>query len=91
MNRIDDAGKLDEETIARGLHDSPAVLVDSGVDEVPAISLKARERSYLIGAHEPTVTDNICTDDRRQTPLDRLVGVHCLSFEPGYAVRHKCR
>ena len=51
--RVDDAGKLDENTVARSLDDAPAVLRDLWIDDRASMGLECGQRAFLIHAHQP--------------------------------------
>jgi hypothetical protein len=47
---IHDAAELDEQTVADGLDDSPAMPGDPGIDHFAPIRLQPRESAFIIGA-----------------------------------------
>ena len=56
---IDHAGELDQQAIASGLDDAPAVFADFWVNQFAPMRLQPRERPFLVGAHKPAVTRHI--------------------------------
>jgi hypothetical protein len=70
---VDDARKLDQETVACGLDDAPAVLGNLGVHYLFAVCLETREGALLVGIHQSRVARHISCDDRCQLPFDPLV------------------
>ena len=63
----------DEQGIAPGLNDPAAVLLDRGVDYVPAKGSQPFKRSNVIKPNETAVTDHIGIDYRDQpSPIWRL-------------------
>jgi hypothetical protein len=65
-HRVDHARELGEQPVAGGLEDAPAVLGDRRVDEPRAQRLQARERAFLVGAHQAAEADDVGGEDRRQ-------------------------
>jgi hypothetical protein len=72
---IHDARKLDENAIARRFHDTTAVLLSFGVDQLSAIFLKARERACLICTHQPAIAGNVGSEYGGELAFD-LIGSH---------------
>jgi hypothetical protein len=68
-HRIDNAGKFHQQAVAGGLDDAAAVLVDQRIDQFSSVALESGERSFLINAHQPRISDDIGAEDRRQPPL----------------------
>jgi hypothetical protein len=48
---IDHAAELDQQAIASGLDDAPAVFADFWVNQFAPVRLKLRKSSVLVGAH----------------------------------------
>ena len=69
LDRIDDAGELDQQAVASGLDEAPLVLGDRRVDEFFAVGLELRERAGLVRLHQPAVTDDISRKNRCQPSL----------------------
>ena len=44
------------------------------IDQLARQAFSARERAVLVGAHQPAVADDIGGQDRREPPLDPLLG-----------------
>ena len=57
-----DAVEHDEQRVAAGLNDPPAMLVDRWVDQSVAESPKPFERSYVIQPNQTAVTDHVGID-----------------------------
>jgi hypothetical protein len=72
-HRVDDAGELDEQPVARGLDDAPLVLGDLAVDQLRAMRLEALERVLLVDAHQPAVADDVRREDGAQLAGDVMV------------------
>ncbi|HXL67769.1 MAG TPA: hypothetical protein VN930_03285 [Xanthobacteraceae bacterium] len=68
---VDGACELGEHTVAHGLGDTPAVLLDLGTQYRREDGLHRRERSLFVVAHEPTVTRDVSRENRREPPLAR--------------------
>src|SRR5262249_39430839 len=58
-HRIDDAGKFDEQPVARGLDDAAAMFLDLGVAELAADRPERGEGAFLVPTHEPGVTGHV--------------------------------
>src|SRR5207247_4798418 len=54
-HRVDDAAELDQHPVAGGLDDATLVLGDAGIDQLIAVSLKTRERAFLVLTDQPAV------------------------------------
>jgi hypothetical protein len=63
-HRINDARELDQEPVARRLHDPPAMFGDLGVHERAAVRLEAFVRALLIRTHQARVPRHIGGEDR---------------------------
>ncbi len=70
---IDDAGKLHQQTVARGLDDASVVLGDLGVNQLGAMGLLALNRPGLVCLHEPAIADHIGGEDRDKLSGDALL------------------
>src|SRR5262249_9035442 len=68
--RIDDAGKLDEDAVACGLHDAPGVLRDFWIDDRAPVVLECGQRAFLIHAHQPRIACDIPRENGREAALD---------------------
>jgi hypothetical protein len=69
-HRVDDAGELYEQSVAGGLDDAPAMLLDLGIAQLPPDRLQCRERAFLVLAHQPRVAGDVGRQDRCEPPLD---------------------
>ena len=63
-HRIDDAGELDQQTVACGLDDAAVVLGDLEVAQLAPDRLQRRKRALLVGAHQPRIAGDIGGQDR---------------------------
>ena len=63
------AGKLDQNAVARGLHDTTAIGRNPGVDQFGKQASKARARALFIGFDQARVSDDVSRQDRRQSSL----------------------
>ena len=72
-NRVDDAGKFDQQAVAGGLDDASAVGGDGGIDGVLAHGLERAQRADFVGAHQAAVADDVRGQNRRKFALDVLV------------------
>ncbi len=68
-HRVGDAVELDQHAVAGGLDDAAVALGDGRIDELDPMGLETRERPGLVDLHQPTVTDHISRDDRREPAL----------------------
>ena len=64
FDRLDDAGKLGQQTVAHQLHGTAAMLRNRRLDELGAEGLQAFERPRLILSHEPRIADHIGSQNR---------------------------
>ena len=65
-DRVYDAAKLDDASIAGALDDAPTMGGDGGVDQVAPQAPQARERAILVRSREPGVADDVGHQDRRE-------------------------
>ena len=65
-DRVHDAAKLDNASIAGAFDDAAVMSGDGRVDEVAAEPPQARKGPILVGAGEPAITDDIRNQDRRE-------------------------
>ena len=77
-HRIDDAGELGQQPVARRLDDPAAMLGDAGIEQFAAMAVKAGKGAFVVGAHQPTVAGDVSRKDRRELSLD-AVGLHPIS------------
>ena len=73
-HRVDDTGKLDEQTVARSLDDATAMFLDFGIGQLAPKRLQPRKSSLLVGTHEPAVTSDIGGKNRGQLAFDASRG-----------------
>ncbi len=62
-NRVHDAAKLDDASVAGALDDAAVMGGDGGVDEVAAQTPETREGAILVGAGKPAVADDVGHQD----------------------------
>jgi hypothetical protein len=67
---VDDRGELDQNAVAGGLEDTPAVLGDQWIDELAPIAFENGEGSFLIRTHQPRIPGNVGAEDGRQSPFN---------------------
>ena len=65
-DRVHDAAKLDDASIAGAFDDTAVMSGDGRIDEVAAEPPQARKGPILVGAGEPAITDDIRNQDRRE-------------------------
>ena len=63
-HRIDNAGKFEEQTVARGFDDATTVFLDLGISQFASYRLKRRERSLLVLTHQARIARDIGGKDR---------------------------
>ena len=79
-HRVDDTGKLGQQSVAGGLDDAAAVLADPGIDDLAPVRLQPGERLLLVDTHQPAVAGDIGRQNGRQPALDPLAGQACHSL-----------
>ena len=81
-HRVDNAGKLNQQAVAGGLDDPPAMLVDFRVGDFAPDRLERKERSLFVLAHQPGIADDIGRQNCRQPAFGaRFCGnVHALAL-----------
>ena len=72
LNRIDRAGKLHQQSIARGFEHTPIEGSDSGINQGFAVTTLPGDCTGLIDLHQPRIANHIRCEDRRQPPLKTL-------------------
>jgi hypothetical protein len=75
-HRVYHAGKLNQHSVPGGLDDPAAVHGDLWVHELAPVGLEGGQGALLIGAHEPTVANNIGCKDRSQSSFYPRLGHH---------------
>ena len=65
--RVDDAGKLDQQAVAGGLDDAALMVGDLGIDQIAAERLEPAERPFFIGLDQPRIAGHIGGEDRGET------------------------
>src|SRR6202023_2787646 len=73
-HRVDDAGKLDEQTVSRSLDDATTMFLDFGIRQLAPKRFEPRKGSLLVGTHEPAVTSDIGGENGGQPPFDAFRG-----------------
>ena len=63
-DRVHDAAKLDDASVAGAFHDAAVMGGDGWIDEVAAKPPQARKGPILVGAGEPAITNDIRNQDR---------------------------
>jgi hypothetical protein len=62
---VDDAREFDQEPVAGGFDDAPAMLGDLGVAQLAPYRLQRGERAFFVGAHQPRIAGDIDRHDGR--------------------------
>jgi len=62
-HRVDDAGELQQQSIAGSLDDPAVVLSDLGVDQLAPVRFQGREGGAVIPAHEKGISDHVGRND----------------------------
>src|SRR5712671_513551 len=73
-HRVDDAGKLDEQTVARGLHDATAMFLDFRIRQLAPNRLQPRKGALFVRAHKPRVARHIGGENGGQPAFDAFRG-----------------
>jgi hypothetical protein len=76
---VDHGPELDDRAVAGALHNAPVMHRDDGVDKIAPECSQARKDTILVRACEPTISDDVRDQDRRE--LSSLA--HCAD---GYQV-----
>ena len=71
---LDHARELDQNAVAGGLNDAPAMLVDFGIDQLASMRPEPRERVFFVGPHEPAVARDVRGENGGQPPFDSFRG-----------------
>ena len=71
---LDHARELDQNAIAGGLDDAPAMLADFRIDQLAPMRLEPREGIFLVGAHQPAVTRHVGGENGRQPAFGAFPG-----------------
>ena len=78
LNRASHGGQgtreLDESAITRCLDKSPFVAGEARLDQFPLEPLKLGIGGFLSALHERGIPDHVGGQDRRQSPLNPLLG-----------------
>ena len=83
FHRIHGAGKLDQRAVAHHLDDAAAVFGHGRIEARGPDVAQRRERSRLVGAHQPRIADNIGREDRREASRGSFVDHRPCSRRPG--------
>jgi len=81
-NRIDDARKFHQHSVAGGLDDAAMVLGDLRIEELMAQRFQAFERTLLVRPHQPRIPRHIGGEDRGETAAG---GHGCLIPQKGWS------
>ena len=73
-HRIDNAGKFEEQTVARGFDDATTVFLDLGIGQLASYSLKRSKCALLVLTHQPRVTGDIRGKNGSQPTFDASRG-----------------
>ena len=73
-HRVDGARKPNQDAVARGLDDAPAVGLDLGVDQLDMQATKVCARALVVGLDQAGVAYHVGHQDRRQPPLNAFFG-----------------
>src|SRR5262249_12584218 len=68
-HRFYDAWELDQDSVARGLDNSSAMLGNFRVDQCTPMRLEAHKRAGFVSTHQSRIANNISDHDCRQPPL----------------------
>jgi hypothetical protein len=76
--RVDDAGELDQETVAGRLDDAAPMARNVRFDDLDAERLEPAERAFLIGLDQTRRAGDIGREDRRKPTFDATLpcGLH---------------
>jgi len=66
-DRINDTGKFDQQSVAGGLDEAAAMLLELRIDELAVKGFEAVERTLLIRSHQTRVACHIGGEDRGET------------------------
>ncbi len=69
FDRVDDARKLGEKTVAHQLENRAAVRRDRRLDQFDPVRLKPLEGPRLVLLHQPAVADDVCGEDGGELPF----------------------
>src|SRR5208282_2068941 len=72
-HRVDHAGKIHQQAVARGLDDASAVGGDGGIDQVLAHGLEGTQGADFVDPHQPAIADDIRRQNRGKFALNVLV------------------
>jgi hypothetical protein len=64
---IHHARELDQSSVAGGLDNTSAVLLDIGINEFAPVCLEGRKRAFLVRAYEARVADDVGGEDSGET------------------------
>src|SRR6266700_3930639 len=66
-HRIYDAREFHQQAVAGSLDDAALMLLDLGIDELPAMRLETLVRAFLVRPHQARIARHISGEDRGQT------------------------
>src|SRR5437660_11228262 len=75
--RVDDARKQDQHSVAGRPYDPAAVFLDFGLNELTVMSVQLSERALVVSTYQAAVADHIGHKDGRQPPFHTLARQGC--------------
>src|SRR5262245_16505463 len=76
------AGEFHQHAVSHDLDNSPAIVGNQRLQNVPSPGFEGGERPLLIGAHQSAITDDVSSEDSSKTALHVLLG-HAQLAAPG--------
>jgi hypothetical protein len=70
---FDRAVELDEQAVAHGLDDPPAMPGDSWIDQGPSVGLQPRDRAFLVQPDQARVASHVGAHEGHQLALHRAL------------------
>ena len=67
---VHDTAEFSENTVARSVCDMPAMHLDRGVQDFASVDSQTRERTHLVGAHQPAVSRHVGRKNSREVPFN---------------------
>lgn len=78
-HRVDDAGKLNKDAVARRLDDAPAMFCDLRIGDGASVALERSQGAFFIQAHQPRIARDIPRENGREAALDTFSAQVALS------------